>query len=1179
MRTHTNDFKNNIKNLGRQFNVRVVYGSTTLQNEEINSSTLNYNGDILKSVMKVLKLDSNIDIPLNTQITFEFGILVGNSYEYINYGTFIVNKSEKQENTNSYLLTCYDKMLYSMKPYEDLGITYPITIQNYISALCTKLGLQFQNASDNFVNYNKQIPNELYLDEQGNSLDYNFRDVLDELAQVTASTICINDSGKLEIRYITDTNDTIDEEFLKNVNVNFGEQYGAINTITFSRSADSDSISKSIPENLPDADKIEIKISDNQILNGNNRDEFIDGILNKLYGLSYYINDFSSTGITYYDLCDRYNITVGENTYSCVMLNDEININNGLVENIFTNMPETSKTDYSKVDKTDRKTNQTYLIVDKQQGQINAVVSQVDEIEQELANPTSIKEGEYFDLEDALDEPLIDFSLYGETQQDSTTGKNLFGGFIFTKTNNGITYNYYKDGSISAKGTATSSSTSMVSSEARNNNYLATLGAGTYTLQGGTNQITIEIIKSDGTGITSTNGTKTFTIDSETQVFIRLAIASGTNISNGITIYQMLEKSSSATSYEPYTNGASPNPDYPQEIHNVSGDNTIEICGKNLLRNDLTSQTLNDLVITVNDDKSIKINGTANANTWISINGSFNFKSGKTYVLSGCPQNGSLATYYMYANGQSMQDIGSGVSKTFSEDTTTSILIKISKNAVLNNLVFKPMIEVNNEATEYEPYTGNSQLISLGVENLFDKSNIETGKYYKTSAIDTSSNWAISQVKVQPNTNYYLSGNNYNNNTAKIVLLDSSKNILSSVGGYYNTHLITTSSTTAYIGLSISMYEGVDDLNTIQLEKGSKANSYSEYGKPYIELNKISTYQDYIYKDNDIWYLHKEIGKVVLNGSETWTKNQIDTSGKYYFRYTPSGLGQQTTNGKLLFSNYFTPTNTWKQTIVGMWFDTNLIIKTQGSLDNTESVDDFKTWLSTHNTTIYYVLDTPTDTEITDTTLLGQLNRLMTLPLYKNMTHITLTPNDLQPTMKIEYYRDTSLNNTFVPKTEMSKYYTKTETIAQIQIGNSSIQQNVAEIQTTLDSNGEAINTISNQVQTLQSATSLQISTINSQLENGVEKLTNSLVKIDANGINTSKTGETFNTQITNKSFEVKDSNKELVYLGYDNDLKKTVARMDWLESEHATIGTHRVETITKNGKKRTAWFYVGGGN
>ena len=211
--------------------------------------------------------------------------------------------------------------------------------------------------------------------------------------------------------------------------------------------------------------------------------------------------------------------------------------------------------------------------------------------------------------------------------------------------------------------------------------------------------------------------------------------------------------------------------------------------------------------------------------------------------------------------------------------------------------------------------------------------------------------------------------------------------------------------------------------------------------------------------------------------------------------------------------------------------------------------------------------------------LIEQLNRLMTLPLYKNMTHITLTPNDLQPTMKIEYYRDTDLNNSFVPKTEMSKYYTKTETIAQIQIGNSSIQQNVAEIQTTLDSNGEAINTISNQVQTLQSSTSLQISTINSQLENGVEKLTNSLVKIDANGINTSKTGETFNTQITNKSFEVKDSNKELVYLGYDNDLKKTVARMDWLESEHATIGTHRVETITKNGKKRTAWFYVGGGN
>ena len=40
--------------------------------------------------------------------------------------------------------------------------------------------------------------------------------------------------------------------------------------------------------------------------------------------------------------------------------------------------------------------------------------------------------------------------------------------------------------------------------------------------------------------------------------------------------------SSNIPAYEPYTNGASPNPDYPQQIHEVSGDNEVVVCGKNI---------------------------------------------------------------------------------------------------------------------------------------------------------------------------------------------------------------------------------------------------------------------------------------------------------------------------------------------------------------------------------------------------------------------------------------------------------------------------------------------------------------------------------------------------------------------------------------------------------------------
>ena len=264
MKTHTSQFKTNIKTLGRELDSKIIY---TLNNEEVelgnadlNSITPHYEADILKSVMKQLDIDSNEDIPVGTEINYQFGIKVGNSYEYLDFGNYIVYSVEKQEDTKSYKIVAYDKMLYSMVDYESLGVTYPVTIRNYLIAICNKLGLTFANATDTFVNYDKEILNELYLDTEGNSLNYTFRDVLDELAGVTASIICINEDDELEIRYPTATSDTIDEQFLKDINVNFGEKYGPVNSIVFSRSEESDNIFLQDEDSIAQNGLTEIKI-------------------------------------------------------------------------------------------------------------------------------------------------------------------------------------------------------------------------------------------------------------------------------------------------------------------------------------------------------------------------------------------------------------------------------------------------------------------------------------------------------------------------------------------------------------------------------------------------------------------------------------------------------------------------------------------------------------------------------------------------------------------------------------------------------------------------------------------------------------------------------------------------------------------------------------------------------
>lgn len=374
MRTHTSNFKNQIKLLGREIDSKITYRlnniEKTLTSEQINSVVPTFQGKILKSVMKELDIDSNVDIPKKTILNFKFGLKINDNYEYLDFGNYVVHSSEKLEDTNSYKIVCYDKLLYSMTEYRKLNITYPISIRNYLNAICSELGIEFADNNKNFANYDKMIANELYLDNEGNSLGYTFRDILDELSQVTASNICINNQDELEVRYISETSDEIDEEFFKDTNVIFGKKYGPIDTIVLSRSADSDSIH--YPEVLPEITH-EIKIKDNQIMNFNNRSEFLPDIYEKLNGLEFYLNDYSSKGICYYELCDRYSVKIGENVYSCVLFNDEINITQGLEENVYTEEPEEAKTDYTKANKDDRHIS---LIVDKQLQEIKAEVKE-----------------------------------------------------------------------------------------------------------------------------------------------------------------------------------------------------------------------------------------------------------------------------------------------------------------------------------------------------------------------------------------------------------------------------------------------------------------------------------------------------------------------------------------------------------------------------------------------------------------------------------------------------------------------------------------------------------------------------------------------------------------------------------------------------------------------------------
>ena len=149
-------------------------------------------------------------------------------------------------------------------------------------------------------------------------------------------------------------------------------------------------------------------------------------------------------------------------------------------------------------------------------------------------------------------------------------------------------------------------------------------------------------------------------------------------------------------------------------------------------------------------------------------------------------------------------------------------------------------------------------------------------------------------------------------------------------------------------------------------------------------------YYDEIYQGaNNKWYIRKQIEKIVLNGSETWTKSY--GSGSKYCLYTalPNAKNNSTLAYSTLLCDRFIGD---VKTTDSMLSEVGTMVQngTNAYFTYTTDVSDFKTWLGSNNVTLYYILADPVNTEITDSTLLSKLNSLRNKTL-SNRNRIILT--------------------------------------------------------------------------------------------------------------------------------------------------------------------------------------------
>lgn len=435
-----------------------------------------------------------------------------------------------------------------------------------------------------------------------------------------------------------------------------------------------------------------------------------------------------------------------------------------------------------------------------------------------------------------------------------------------------------------------------------------------------------------------------------------------------------------------------PTPESPQDIHSISGNNKISVCGKNLF------------------DKDIFIQGTwsSSSNNLRVVGFIKKVKSGETYTVSIYNSNFKFAIGNSTKNTQTdntaVQSDSGWQTTTYTYTITGDGYLwlqvaKTSGNISPSDLSISDFqIELGNQATTYTEHEENNRTIQLGdieyckIGNYEDEFIRNSGKnlcngtnqlaYLNTAVNTCATGSGNSGLYIKVNGGNYTISTLTSQERYRVACVSNEPSATAQTA--YNgvkkdgTSDSITIDTTGYSYLVVN----ATDLSKIQIEKGTTATSYEPYGTGQ-------------------WYIKKNIGKVVLDGSESWFKSSVQTINRFGITFTDLGLipiNEQALSSHFVYkSGSSTVSGTFylATTLSNMYIDY--------SAYDSMTKDDFKTWLSNNNVSMYLVLATPTYTQITGD-LATQLEEYY--ESYDGQTNITQIPNDLPFVLDVSVLED-----------------------------------------------------------------------------------------------------------------------------------------------------------------------------
>lgn len=187
----------------------------------------------------------------------------------------------------------------------------------------------------------------------------------------------------------------------------------------------------------------------------------------------------------------------------------------------------------------------------------------------------------------------------------------------------------------------------------------------------------------------------------------------------------------------------------------LTGVDSVQVCGKNMLPNKAKTNTVAGITYTVNPDKSVTAKGTATSWSNIVIDADFSLPAG-TYTLNSNIQTAGVSLVIgKDTSGKKNIAVSATASKTFTLSDSIKhcvAYIAVAPDSVVDTTI-RPMLNLGKTAMPYEPYKGNVTQLPIPrplrkVGDVRDVCRTRVKSVYdKRIVLDGTENWNISSSK------------------------------------------------------------------------------------------------------------------------------------------------------------------------------------------------------------------------------------------------------------------------------------------------------------------------------------------------------------------------------------------------------------------------------------------------